>query len=108
MFVGGVVTNNTYGTNDFTFNGGTLKAGNTKATFMSGLTHAYVSTYGAFIDSNGKNIGISQALLHAGSGADGGLTNLGGGTLGSMDGRSPGAELDAFVSPRPMGFAGAW
>jgi autotransporter-associated beta strand protein len=81
LTVGGIVTNNTSGTNNLTFNGGTLKAGNTQATFMSGLTHAYVSTNGAVIDSNGKNIGISQVLEHAGPATDGGLTKLGGGTL---------------------------
>ncbi|MEI6644519.1 MAG: autotransporter-associated beta strand repeat-containing protein [bacterium] len=81
LTVGGIVTNNTYGTNNLTFNGGTLKAGNTQANFMSRLTHAYVSTNGAVLDSNGKNIGISQVLEHAGPGTDGGLTKLGGGTL---------------------------
>jgi len=81
LTVNGTISNNPQGTKNFTFNGGTLKAGNTQATFMSGLTHAYVSTNGAVIDSNGKNIGISQALEHAGAVTDGGLTKLGTGTL---------------------------
>ena len=63
----------------FNFNGGTLKAGSSSATFMTGLTGAVVQAGGAVIDSNGFSITIGQALTDGGG--DGGLTKLGAGTL---------------------------
>src|SRR5205823_3226049 len=51
------------GTGIFNFNGGTLKSGATSATFMTGLTNAYVYGGGAIIDTSGGDITIGQALL---------------------------------------------
>jgi len=68
----------------FTFNGGTLKATTDTTTFMYNLTSAKVNAGGAVIDSNSKNITISQALLHdaaLGGTVDGGLTKKGLGIL---------------------------
>ena len=66
--LGGTITTNmvqsSATTAIFDFNGGTLKAGNTpSATFMTGLTNAYVYSGGGTIDNGGNNITISQALL---------------------------------------------
>lgn len=67
------------GASNFNFNGGTLRAGATQASFMQGLTAATVKSGGAVIDSNNFNIGIAQSLLDGGGG--GGLTKTGVGTL---------------------------
>jgi autotransporter-associated beta strand protein len=77
----GVGTNNT---STFSFNGGILKATTNvvAGTFVDGLTHAYVSTNGAKIDTSGTNVIIGQALEHDPAvTTDGGLTKLGAGTL---------------------------
>jgi fibronectin-binding autotransporter adhesin len=66
------------GTSYFNFNGGTLQAESSSTTFMQGLTGANVGNGGAFVDTNGNNITIGQALLASGSG---GLTKLGSGML---------------------------
>jgi len=71
-------------TSTFNFNGGTLKANQSTAAFMSGLTAANIKAGGALIDSNNKNITIAQPLVHdiaLGATTDGGLTKSGGGTL---------------------------
>ncbi|RBP38153.1 putative secreted protein with PEP-CTERM sorting signal [Roseimicrobium gellanilyticum] len=64
--LGGTITTNRVnkgaGTGTFNFNGGTLKANATNATFMTGLTNAYVHAGGAKIDSGGSDITVSQAL----------------------------------------------
>lgn len=60
------------------FNGGMLRARVSTATFMQGLTAAYVRDGGAIIDSAGYDITIAQPLLAAGTG---GLTKTGLGTL---------------------------
>lgn len=66
----------------FNFNGGTLTAGSGAVTaFMTGLSRARVLAGGAFIDSNGMDITIGQALLAPTTGASGGLTKNGAGTL---------------------------
>jgi len=66
----------------FNFNGGTLTAGSGAVTaFMSGLSRARVLAGGAFIDTDGKDITIGQALLAPTTGASGGLTKTGAGTL---------------------------
>ncbi len=69
----------------FNFNGGTLVARESRTDFMTGLTRANVRDGGAFIDTNGFNVTIGQALLHSNIGGDaaidGGLTKLGAGTL---------------------------
>ncbi|MBC7784776.1 MAG: autotransporter-associated beta strand repeat-containing protein [Burkholderiales bacterium] len=66
-------------------NGGTLRATASSATFMQGLTSAYVHSGGANIDDNGNAITIAQALLApSGSGVTaGGLTVSGTGFIGA-------------------------
>jgi autotransporter-associated beta strand protein len=51
------------------------------AHLMGNLTHAYVGTNGAKVDTAGFTCGIDQALENGTGGADGGLTKLGLGTL---------------------------
>jgi hypothetical protein len=53
----------TSGASVFNFNGGTLKASASSATFMSGLTGTYVLAGGAIIDDGGYAITIPQALV---------------------------------------------
>jgi autotransporter-associated beta strand protein/T5SS/PEP-CTERM-associated repeat protein len=66
------------GASSFFFNGGVLKAGTgADINFMGGLDTVKVAAGGAFIDSNGQTIAISQALGDLG----GGLTKQGAGTL---------------------------
>jgi fibronectin-binding autotransporter adhesin len=65
------------GASTFAFNGGTLVAIGSNATFMQGLSTATVNTGGAFIDTAGNTVTISQNLLNGG----GGLTKHGAGTL---------------------------
>ncbi len=72
-----MIRDNSTGATNFNFNGGTLKAGANQANFMAGLDAATVQGGGAFIDTNGFNIAIAQALVDGG----GGLTKLGAGTL---------------------------
>ncbi len=68
------------GTGTLNFNGGTLKATGNSATFVNGIT-TNVSG-GALINSNGFNVTVTTALVHAGVPAtDGGLTKSGVGTL---------------------------
>ena len=66
--LGGTITTNVVvqgatGASSFNFNGGTLKASAATATFMTGLTHAYVYAGGGTIDDGGNAITIGQALL---------------------------------------------
>jgi autotransporter-associated beta strand protein len=74
------------GSSTFNFNGGVLRVTSgtaSAATFMQGLTQAVVKTGGAFIDTNGVNTTIAQALTAPTDGSDtsGGLTKLNAGTL---------------------------
>jgi autotransporter-associated beta strand protein len=81
--IGQIVTVNNGGTAAFNFNGGTLRAAGTSATFLDlgGATQsAQVQVGGAVIDSNGFDITIPEALV-SGSAAGGGLTKNGLGTL---------------------------
>jgi autotransporter-associated beta strand protein/T5SS/PEP-CTERM-associated repeat protein len=65
------------GTSTLRLNGGTLKAGNgANWEFIKGLNVATVEAGGAFIDSNGESIAISQGLTGSGS-----LTKRGAGVL---------------------------
>jgi autotransporter-associated beta strand protein len=72
--LGGTVTANNVAkvgnnTSLLNFNGGTLKAGATTATFMQGLTAVNIYSGGAIIDDGGNSITIAQPLLApAGSG----------------------------------------
>ena len=65
------------------FNGGTLQAGLSSASFMpaTAAQTADVQAGGAIIDTNGFNITIALALTTGTTGLDGGLTKLGSGTL---------------------------
>ncbi len=68
----------------FAFNGGTLAAGASTATFMQGLSAATVGVGGATVDTRGFDVTVVQPLLHDSSlagAADGGLTKAGPGTL---------------------------
>jgi autotransporter-associated beta strand protein len=79
--VGEINTNGATGaTGIFNFNGGTLAASASDATFMQGLTTANVLVGGAVIDSGANTITIAQPLLD-GDGLGGGLTKLSSGTL---------------------------
>ncbi|MEK7951433.1 beta strand repeat-containing protein [Luteolibacter soli] len=51
------------GTGTLNFNGGTLTANTASATFLTGLTNAYVHAGGGTIANGGNNITIGQALL---------------------------------------------
>ena len=71
--LGGTLTANTVqsggGTSAVNFNGGTLKASVTNATFLQGLSYAYVLGNGGVIDNGSNTITVSQPLLTpAGSG----------------------------------------
>ena len=90
----------------FNFNGGALKATQSIATFMQGLTGAYVYGGGATIDDGGNTIAIAQPLLApTGSGvAATGLTVSGSGyvappivniTGGGGSGATAAATIDA-------------
>jgi autotransporter-associated beta strand protein len=67
----------------FNFNGGTLKANEDtySATFMTGLTNAFIKDGGAKIDTNGFSVTVGQSLLHSGDLSTAGLTKQGSGTL---------------------------
>lgn len=78
LTVGEINTNGPAGSSTFHFNGGTLKASASDATFMQGLTLADIQSGGATIDTAGNNIAINQALADGGGG---GLTKVGNGTL---------------------------
>lgn len=69
----------TAGNGAVNFNGGVLRAKDTEAAFLNGITAANVQAGGARIDSNGFNITVGQALV--GSAGDGGLTKIGNGIL---------------------------
>lgn len=65
--LGGTLTSNLVargaGNGTLNFNGGTLKANAASATFLTGLTNAYVYSGGATIDDGGFAITVGQALL---------------------------------------------
>lgn len=67
------------------FNGGTLAANITNATFMTGLTSAYVHSGNGTIHNNGNAITIGQPLLapEGGGVSATGLTASGGGYIGT-------------------------
>lgn len=72
------------GAGTFNFNGGTLRAAGDSATFMQGLSGAYVKSGGGSIDSQAFSVTVAQPLLHdptLGSRPDGGLSKNGSGTL---------------------------
>jgi autotransporter-associated beta strand protein len=64
------------------FNGGVLRPAAASASYMGGLTNAFVQAGGAtFNVASGRDITISQALVADGTSAGGGLTKSGSGTL---------------------------
>lgn len=79
-----VIASSTAGSSYFNFNGGTLKPTASTATFMQGLSAAYVLAGGAIIDTTNFNVTIAQSLQDNG----GGLTKLGSGTLALSGGYS--------------------
>ena len=62
------------------FDGGTLRPTISTTSFLAGLTKATLSTNGAVIDTNGRDIAIRQTLEDA-AGQAGRLVKLGAGTL---------------------------
>ena len=90
--LGGTLTANTVqtggGKTTVNFNGGTLAASATNATFLQGLSYAYVYGNGGTIDNGSNSITVSQPLLTpAGSGIVGvssiSVANGGSGYLGA-------------------------
>ncbi len=87
--LGGTVTTNSVSkpgaaaTGVINFNGGTLAANIANASFMTGLTNAYVRAGGGTINNGGNAITIGQALLApTGAGvSESGLTYTGGGYI---------------------------
>jgi autotransporter-associated beta strand protein len=75
------IVQNGAGTGTFNFNGGTLQATASNATFMTGLTNAFVKSGGAVIDTNSQDVTIDQALLTDTVSTGGGLKKIGAGTL---------------------------
>ena len=73
------------GTSTFNFNGGTLQAVRDNASFLGNLSVANVRDGGAKIDTNNKNVALSEPLVHSiipgDAGVDGVLTKLGAGML---------------------------
>jgi len=65
----------------FHFNGGTLQAGASSPSFMSGLTTALIKNGGAVIDTNSFDITIAQPLLTHPGATNASLTKIGDGTL---------------------------
>ncbi|MES2924247.1 MAG: autotransporter-associated beta strand repeat-containing protein [Verrucomicrobiota bacterium] len=100
-----IVAGSAGGNSIVNFNGGTLQASFSTATFMGGLTGANIFSGGAVIDPNGTSITISQALKPAaGNGVDGITLSTGGvGYLGApvvkiTGGNGTGATAVAVVS----------
>jgi autotransporter-associated beta strand protein len=63
------------------FDGGTLKPKAASATYMGGLTNAFIKAGGAKFDTTGFDITITQDLLTDGVSTGGGLTKAGTNTL---------------------------
>lgn len=74
-----VTTGNAGGKSTLNFNGGTLAASTSTATFLHDLATNNILAGGAVIDSGANVISIAQPLLNGGGG--GGLTKIGSGTL---------------------------
>ncbi len=73
------------GAGNLNFNGGTLRAGQSSTSFLTGLSATTIYSGGATIDTNGKNITVGQNLLApTGSGlATVPLTSVGSGYIGA-------------------------
>ncbi len=81
LSVGSAGISNGAGNGTLNFDGGKLKANADSATFLTGVTNAYVKASGAVIDTNGFNVTIAQALLTDAVSTGGGLTKSSAGTL---------------------------
>lgn len=120
LTVPSIYSSQSSGARFFNFNGGTLKATATNNTFVNlgaGTTRLNVRDGGATVDSNGKDIGISQQLQHSDdpgdAATDGGLTKIGSGKLTLTGGytytgptvvRAGTLSVDAsLVTPSPAG-----
>jgi autotransporter-associated beta strand protein len=75
------VTRGTSSTATLYFDGGTLKPAASSASYISGLTNAFIKSGGATLDTNGFSVTISQNLLTDPVSTGGGLTKQGVGTL---------------------------
>ena len=74
-----VGTNNATGISTLNFNGGRLQANGSNATFVQGLTKAYVYSGGGTVDTQTNSVTIAQSLLApTGSGVTGVPVNTGG------------------------------
>jgi autotransporter-associated beta strand protein len=63
------------------FDGGILKPSASSASYLGGLTHAFIHNGGATFDTNNFNITVSQSLLTDSTSTGGGLTKQGSGIL---------------------------
>ncbi len=86
LTVGTIIKSLASGVSLLTFNGGSLKASGSSASFLAslaGLT-AIISTNGGILDDGGFAVTVAPPLTHdttLGATADGGLTKVGNGTL---------------------------
>jgi autotransporter-associated beta strand protein len=72
------------GTSLLYLNGGTLRAARSNATFVAGLTAAYLSTNGVTLDDNGFSVTLPQGLVKdpaLGAAPDAGVTKQGWGSV---------------------------
>ncbi|MEI6239132.1 MAG: autotransporter-associated beta strand repeat-containing protein [Planctomycetia bacterium] len=75
-------TRGTGATATVTFDGGVLRPRATSSAYLQGLTNAYLTNNGAFLDTNGNDITIAQVLQDGtAAGTAGRLTKSGAGTL---------------------------
>ncbi|TAE77908.1 MAG: hypothetical protein EAZ65_04200 [Verrucomicrobia bacterium] len=79
IYMGGSYTGGATYTATVNLNGGTLRAAQSQAQFLEGITSAKVQAGGAIFDSNNFNITVAQALVA--DSASGGLEKKGQGTL---------------------------
>lgn len=81
--VGSIISTKPTGTRAVNFNGGTLRAAGSSATFIAAnaVSAINVRAGGAIIDTNGFDITIARALLADSASAGGGLVKQGAGTL---------------------------
>jgi autotransporter-associated beta strand protein len=83
LTVGSIVSGKAVGARVINFNGGTLRAAGTSATFIgaNAASLANVQAGGAIIDTNGFDVTVARALVATAGSTGGGLTKLGTGTL---------------------------
>lgn len=83
LTAGSIISGKATGTRALNFNGGTLRAAGSSATFIgaNAVSAINVKSGGAIIDTNGFDVTIARALLADASSAGGGLVKQGAGTL---------------------------